>query len=316
MTREELTRLLDSLDMDIDPIVELYILNEPTPNEEGEISVDIYKGRMHEDMPSEIAEIFYPKIKRILVQREYTLEKYNPEQNPDRNVVWQYPTSEVPFFNKILSELQDAEEIYYDENDLPYSQIWAIWIKLKIQRAVFYILKKVTPSKVLTKGGVLAMIFRGNIFKSLKKDVLTIDGTFDVFVCNDTLIFENKQKFEQALIYEEIKQEIASEALEEIRRIDLIENFDNFRQMLIDDKHSINKLTKLKTKRYFQEKTFQDYYRIIKEYNIDIDLDEAEEKFTIINKAQAKQLVKVLNDDYLKSELTETKYSAHSKENI
>lgn len=316
MTRVELIRLLELLDAGITPTVELYILNEPILDDEGDISVDIYRGRIHEDVSVEIAEIFYPKIKRILVQREYTLEKYNPEQNPDRNVIWQYPTSEVPFFNKILNEFQTAEETYYDEDDLPYSEIWAVWFKLKIQRSIFYILKKITPSKVLSTGGVLAMIFKGDSFKSLKEDVLTIDGTFDVLACNNTLIFENKQKFEKALLYEEIKQEIAKEALEEIYHIDIIENFDDFQQMLIDDKHSINKLTKLKAKRYFREKTFEDYRRIIDRYNINIELDEAEEKFIITNKAQAKLLVKVLNDDYLMSELTEIKYSAHSKETI
>ena len=316
MSKAELLKLLQSLDLDTVPSVELYILDEPTLDEDGDLSVNIYRGRMHQDMPGEIVELFYPRIKRILVEREYTLEAYNPELNPDRNVVWQYPTGEVPFYNKILEGLPNAEDVYYDDDELPYERIWAVWIKLKIKKAVFYILKKITPSKVLTTGGVMALVFRSQTFRSLKKDVLTMDGSFDVFVCNDTLVFENKQNFERALLYEEIKQEVANETLEEIRGINIIENFDAFKDMLANDKHSINKLNKLKSKRYFREKTFKDYCKIIRDYGVAIGIDETGEQFAITGKAQAKLLVKVLNDDYLKSELTAIKYSAHSKEDI
>ncbi|KAF5048153.1 hypothetical protein DSECCO2_453040 [anaerobic digester metagenome] len=316
MTKEELQDTLAFLNEEAIPNVEIYILDEPVEDEAGDLEINIYKGRMHEDMPKQITDLFFPKMRRILLQRDYELETYNPAVTQDRKVVWQHASADVPFYNLILERLPLANQNYYDDDTLAYEDIWAIWIKFRIGGNNFYLLKKITPSKVLTTGGVLAWVFRGDTFRRLDKDVLTIDGHFDVFACNDTLIFENKANFEKALMYDEIIQQVADETLNEIQRIEIVENFEELRTMLADDYHSIRKLNKLRQKQYFREKTFADYHRIIQDYNVPVNVDLAKQKFAIADKAQAKLLIKVLNDDYLKSELTNIKYSANSKEDI
>jgi hypothetical protein len=316
MTKEELQNTLAFLDDEEIPNVEIFILDEPIENEDGELEVNIYKGRMHEDMPEQIVDLFFPKMKRILVQRDYELETYNPAVNPDRKVIWQQASADVPFYNLILGQLSQANQNYYDDDTLAYEKIWAIWIKFSVGKNNFYLLKKITPSKVLTTGGILAWVFRGESFRRLNKDVLTIDGHFDVFACNDTLIFEKKTNFERALMYDEIIQQVADETLNEIEQINIVENFDDLKTMLADDYHSIRKLNKLRQKQYFREKTFSDYHRIIRDYDVPVNVDEANQKFSVADKAQAKLLIKVLNDDYLKSELTNIKYAANSKEDI
>lgn len=193
MTKEELQNTLAFLDNEAIPNVEIYILDEPVENEEGELEVNIYKGRMHEDMPEQIVDLFFPKMRRILIQRDYELETYNPAVTPDRKVIWQQASADVPFYNLILGKLPHANQNYYDDDTLAYENIWAIWIKFRVGRDNFYLLKKITPSKVLTTGGVMAWVFRGETFRRLEKDVLTIDGHFDVFACNDTLILRTKQ---------------------------------------------------------------------------------------------------------------------------
>jgi len=316
MTKEELQNTLAFLNDEAIPNVEIFILDEPVEDENGDLEVNIYKGRMHEDMPEQIVDLFFPKMRRILIQRDYELETYNPAVTPDRKVIWQHSSDEIPFYNLIIRKIAHANDNYYDDATLAYENIWAIWIKLRIGRNNFYLLKKITPSKVLITGGVLAWVFRGDTFSRLEKDVLTIDGHFDVFACNGTLIFENKQNFEKALMYDKIIQQVADETLNEIQRINIVDNFDELKNMLADDYHSIRKLNKLRQKRYFREKTFADYHRIIQDYNVGVNVDVANQKFTVADKAQAKLLIKVLNDDYLKSELTNIKYAANSKEDI
>lgn len=316
MTKKDLQNTLAFLKEKAIPNVEIFILDEPIQSEDGRLEVNIYKGRMYESMPEQIVELFFPKMERLLVQHDYDLETYNPALTPDREVIWQYSAAEVPFYNLVLKKLPEANQKYYDNKTLAYENIWAIWIKFRIGRNNFYLLKKITPSKVLTTGGVLAWVFRGETFRRLENDVLTIDGHFDVLACNDTLIFENKTNFEKALVYDEIIHQVAEETLKEIQRIDIVENFDELKIMLADDYHSIRKLNKLRQKQYFREKTFADYHKIIRDYNVPVNVDEANQKFTVEDKAQAKLLIKVLNDDYLKSELTNKKYAANSKEDI
>jgi len=62
--------------------------------------------------------------------------------------------------------------------------------------------------------------------------------------------------------------------------------------------------------------TFIDCKRIIDEYNLDLDYDAVLQKFVIDNKAKDKKFIKVLNDDFLMSEMTSLKYAANSKEGV
>lgn len=316
MTRQNLLNALNFLNLEEIPSIEIFILDRPIEDESGEVSCNVYKGRMHRDVPKQITDIFYPKKKRSMVNSDYSLEKYDPTFSPDRDVRWQFSASEVPFYNYITKQLSEIEDIYYNDETLPYEDIWAIWIKLRIQKTNFFILKKITPSKIITSGGALAWVFRDETFRKLENDVLTLDGSFDAIVFNNIIIFENKQKFETIFLYDDRMREVANETLEEIKKINLVENFKDLSAMLADDKHSIRKLNKLSQKKYFSEKTFDDYYRIIKEYNVGVTVDIRNKKFKLLNKAQAKLLVKVLNDDYLKSELTAIKYAANSKETL
>lgn len=316
MKQENLVKQLDFLAGANISSVELLILDEPKKDDDGNDVFTAYKGRMHKDMPGEIMGLFIPKIRKMLVSRDYELVPYEPALTPDRRVVWTYPTSNVPFFEAIASAFNSTKTEYYDDNNLPYSEIWAIWIKFKTRGKTFYIGKKITSSKVLTSGGTLAWVFRGETFNQVKDDVLAVDDHIDVFISVDDIYFEVKQNFEKAMLYTEVLQEAAVSTLDEIKKIDIVEDFDSLKLMLEDDQHSIRKLNKLKEKDYFRKKTFTDYHRIIKEYNVDIDVDVKAKKFTISGKAQAKRLIKVLNDDYLRSELTDIRYSANSKENI
>lgn len=316
MNREELIESLAFLNGDARPTVELFILDKPQSNNEGELRFNVYKGRMHQDMPDQFADMFFPKIKKLLLEREYDILDYEPALTPDRRVIWQYPTEEVPLYNEILNRLPHIEDNYYDDDELPYENIWALWIKFYIGNNNFFLLKKITPSKVLETGSILACVFNRDVFKKLNSDVLKIDSSVDVIAYNNLLIFENKQHFENVLQYDEIIQEVATQTLEQINEIEIIENFDTFKEYLVDDYHSLRKLNILSQKQYFREKTFDDYKRIIEDYNVGINSDPESRKFIVTDKEQAKLLIKVLNDDYLKSELTNIKYAANSKEDI
>ena len=68
-------------------------------------------------------------------------------------------------------------------------------------------------------------------------------------------------------------------------------------------------------KPYFQNLNFAKCKKIIEAYNVKIEIDEENNRFNITSKAQAKYFIKVLNDDYLLSEMTAIKYAANSKEN-
>lgn len=297
--------------------VEIYILAQPELNNENNLEVEFYKARLEQNLPQSIINLFYPVIEKKLIEKEYDVMEYDPSITPDRTVVWEQGSDEVPFYNIFLNLLATTENVnWYDSDNLAYDDIWAYWIKIYGNGNTYYLIKKVTSSKVIRTGGKLALIFSHDIFSKLESDVLTMDGTFDAIYCNQYLIFENKQNFEKALLYEDVKQVVAIETLDEIGQIGFIENFEMVRNFLKDDYHSINKLNKIKSKPYFNALTFAMCKKIIADYGVDVLIDEANQKFSISNKAQAKHFIKVLNDDYLKSEMTLIKYAANSKEGI
>jgi hypothetical protein len=297
--------------------IEFYILAQPEMRDNRQLSVHFFKARMHENLESEIIDLFYPVIKKRLINKEYDVMSYNPAITPDREVIWEQSSADVPFYTFFHQLIETSDNIiWYDSDDLAYDDIWAYWIKVYGNGNTFYLIKKVTSSKVITTGGKLAIIFDSDVFKKLESDVLTMDGTFDAIYCNQFLIFENKQNFENALLYQEVKRDVAGRTLDDIGQKGFVENFDQVKNFLKDDYHSINKLNKIKEKPYFQNLTFADCKRIIVDYGVNVEIDDANNKFTISSKAQAKYFIKVLNDDYLKSEMTNAKYAANSKEDL
>jgi len=314
MNKEEFIAQLDFLDSNEIPNIDIFVLAQPSINSDV-LNCDIYKTRLHERIPEAIKNTYFPKIKKSLVTSDYDLTEYNPALMPDRDVIWNYESNIVPFYNFIIGKLPNIDS-YYNENILEFEDIWAIWIKFQIQGICFYLLKKITPSKVFTTGGILSFVFSNNVFNKLESDVLTIDGTFDVLAFENMLYFENQQNFERALMYQTVKREIAIATLDDIKEISILENFDTVKDYLKDDQHSINKLNRIKSKPYFKTLTFSHCKKIIDDYGLNLHYDELTGKFDIQNKKEAKMFVKVLNDDFLKSEMTNLKYAANSKEDL
>ncbi len=315
MEKNQIIELLEQINSP-DNAVELYILAQPEMDG-NDISIQFFKARMQDNLTTEIIDLFYPVIEKRFINNDYDVLAYDPAVMPDRKVIWEQESEDVPFYNFFHNLLETTEEFeWYDDDDLPYDEIWAYWIKVYGHGNSYYLIKKVTPSKIIKTGGKLAVIFDSEVFKKLENDVLTMDGTFDAIYCNNSLIFENKVNFERALLYEEVKQTVAEETLDEIEQIGFVENFEQVKEFLKDDYHSINKLNKIKSKPYFQTLTFADCKRIIQDYNVGVGIDNANNKFNITSKAQAKHFIKVLNDDYLKSEMTNFKYAANSKEDV
>jgi len=315
MNRNEIINQLQEINTG-NKAVEIYILAQPEMDANNNLQVDFYKARLQDNLPASIINLFYPVIKKKLIDKEYDVTAYDPALTPDRTVVWEQSSENVPFYNYFHNLIETTENIsWYSTENLAYVDIWAYWIKVYGNGNSFYIIKKVTSSKVIRTGGKLAIVFEGEIFKNLETDILTMDGTFDAIFCNETLLFENKQNFEKALLYQEVKQAVAVETLNAIAEIGFVEDFDRVKEFLKDDYHSINKLNKIKEKPYFQTLTFAKCKKIIEDYNVEIDIDEDNNQFNITSKAQAKHFIKVLNDDYLLSEMTEIKYDANSKEN-
>jgi len=313
MTREELFEKIQILDSEVTPSIEFYVLDQPSITD-GHFQCEIYKARMQSSIVTQITKLFYPKIIKSL-KSEYSLIDYDPSLMPDYDVVWKYDPDNVPLFNLIKNELMSVDR-FYDSTILSYPDIWSIWIKLQYVNDSFYIIKKITNSKVITTGGWLALIYKDDVFQKLDSDILSLDGSFDVFAVENKLLFESKQNFERAMLYQDLKREVAEQTLTEIESMNILANFENLRDFLKDDYHSINKLNAIKSKPYFRALTFIDCKRIIDEYNLDLDYDAVLQKFVIDNKAKAKKFIKVLNDDFLMSEMTSLKYAANSKEGV
>jgi hypothetical protein len=315
MTRNEIITQLKEINTG-NKAVEIYILAQPEVDANNMLQLSFYKARMAANLPPSIINLFYPVIKKKLIDKEYDVAEYDPALTPDRTVIWEQSSENVLFYNYFHNLIETTEQIRrYSTNRLAYVDIWAYWIKVYGNGNSFYIIKKVTSSKLIQTGGKLAIIFEGDILKNLETDILTMDGTFDAIYFNNTLLFENKQNFEKALLYKERKQKVAVETLNAISGIGFVEDFDRVKEFLKDDYHSINKLNKLKEKPYFQNLNFAKCKKIIEDYNVEIEIDEDNDRFNITSKTQAKHFIKVLNDDYLLSEMTAIKYAANSKEN-
>jgi hypothetical protein len=142
------------------------------------------------------------------------------------------------------------------------------------------------------------------------------DLHLDCAVYRDVLYIFNKNNFQRIFRYYERMRDAGREALRTISDRVRIDNFAAFASLCEGRLNMLAKLKNIAAKEYLQRVTMQDIKRVIVEFNLPAKMEgaEGEERLVFEPDAEDKWLIlRILDDDYLGSIMTELKYEANSK---
>lgn len=313
MNLEELKELLSVISNENEPIgINVHLVKKGENNEEIILKSDVSIG-----LSDELKSMFKETInQRFFTNDELVLNNIS-DANELINSVFYYDIDEFPQKLNILhafSPWENYEEFSFNNDDI--ESIKAILITIGNEESYFTLFKHVYSITILKQDKVLGFVPIGNRFEKLTTNILQINNSIDFIYADNNLIINNLKTLTNAYGYKEIIKSQARERIELIRELNLIENIDELTSFVNNVKYAkrILKINPASPVLLLAKAQIIDFIRDHNKLNRKIRFSSCGEKIQLDTDVSKVVTIGILNDDYLKSNLTELDYESERKE--
>ena len=240
-----------------------------------------------------------------------------------KNALYYYDLDELPMEMerlKDISETLDVGEIFHFKQD-SLSQIAALIIVIGNENRNLIMYKQQYPVSLLNRDRyMLTPILHENRLKRFDQDILRVDFNYQFFLWNDVVYISDIEKMEKICSFHDI---VINEARTSIQKIEEINILDNI-EVLNDELDNITFARKL-TRIYKDSKVLGKVSnQAIIEFSLrhhyfknnPLKLTESKDKFILDTKKSKETFIKLMNDDLLTSQLTNSDYESLAKNNL
>lgn len=207
--------------------------------------------------------------------------------------------------------LHPREESYSDEEK---SLLFGFIFKYCLNNEYFFAYQQLYPVTVPKRKKGTFVYSKNHIYKEFNKELLRIDYRVDILIIDNSIITEKINLLQSKFRFASFIKRESRIALELIRELDIVEDLTKIVEFEDDDKLiNAKKLMKIKNSPVLRMRR-KDLIRRLKEkprYSNKVKIKNG--KIQIKKTKEVKELLKILNDDYLKSELTEEDYESSNK---
>ncbi len=270
------------------------------------------------DLPA-LRDMFIGSIENaILKKEEYSVLPLSTAD--ERGRVFYHYDLDLP---EELSQLEmvignDEIEVFTFENR-ELSDISSLIIVLADNEKEVSIYKKISPVEVLSQGNGFLFSKSNQRLSTFNEQLLRISYKFQALRVNDEVIILDLESIEKFLGFAEVIKREAQLSIDSIRQLGLVDNIETLEE-LIDDISFARKLTKVaKDSPVIKKKIPND--SIIKfaqnhPATKKLKLSKDGLKILLDTKKSKNLFVKLMNDDYLSSELTKSYYDSLAKNSL
>lgn len=240
-----------------------------------------------------------------------------------KNALYYYDLDELPMEMerlKGISETLSAGEVFNFKED-SLNQIIALIVVVGNENHNLIMYKQQYPVNLLNRDRyMLTPILHKNRLKRFDQDILRIDFNYQFFLWNDVVYISDIEKMEKICSFHNI---VVNEARTSIQKIEEMNILDNI-EVLNDELDNITFARKL-TRIYKDSKVIGKVSnQAIIEFSLrhhyfknnPLKLTESKDKFILDTKRSKETFIKLMNDDLLTSQLTNSDYESLAKNNL
>lgn len=284
-----------------------------------------------------------PRFERLLLSAEltetfrsvaaYTLAHYKKEHASGNLVLRRYTVESKPESYEIeyldlsgyksileqisqLAVLADVEVFMADEKFVSGLRFYVIVVQPPDGEALYFF-RSYTPKKMLSRSRLFAMVFRQGIYDQVVEPAFLFDQHIDCVSYGGRMFIFKKENFYEIFRFFETIRRVAEETLDTIRSTVPILNFDDFAKDCEGHLAKLEKLRNIAAKPYWGKITIEDIKKVIDKNNLSVQITQtnAGEKL-VYDPTDKWVLLKLLDDDYLWSLMTEHSYEVSGKREI
>lgn len=312
MELNELKELLNIVNSEKVPIgIRVHLVKKNYDNTESLLLADV-----SDELASDLKEIFQETINRKFFNNEELSFSNISTALETNNCAFFYDIEEFPQKLSILQNFDtwtNYDEFSFTNDDL--ESIKAILITIGNEDNYFTIFKHVYPVTIVRQDKMLGFVPIGNRFEKLNSNILQINNSIDFIYAEDKLVVNNIKTLSSAYGFKEIIKNQAREKIQLIGRLDLIENLDELttfvenikyakRVLRINPESPVLQLAKVR---------IIDFIGNHAKLSLKLRFNNVGDRIVLDTDVSKVITIGILNDDYLKSNLTDLDYESERK---
>lgn len=263
----------------------------------------------------EFAANIIEKLQTKSQNHDLRLLPYAADYKPDdHELFWMQTTDDlISHIFTSIPESTDIPLIDFDSDFIRSIRFYMLIIELPNGRKV-YVFRKYGKTKILNFSKNLFVRLYGDRYDRLEEPVFQFDGDYDAIAYDGLLIIKNKGNFEHIFKFYEMLQATAEAAMETIRATIPIANFEAFQTSCFRHLQKVAKLCNIAAKPYLRQVTMVDIRRTVERFALTVEIVEEDGEEKLLYDEQNKwQILHILDDAYLGSEMTNILYETNSK---
>jgi len=263
----------------------------------------------------------------------YTIAHYKKEQSDGNLVLRSYAVESKPESQEVeymdlstyesivdqisqLSALADVEVFQADEKFISGLRFYVIAVQPGSGDPVYFF-RLYTPKKMLGRSPFFAVVFRQGIYDRVIDPAFLFDYHIDCVSFSDTMFIFKKENFQEMFRFFEMIRRIAEETLKTIRATVPIQNFDEFARDCEGHLAKLVKLRNIAAKPYWGKITIENIKKVIEKNNLPVQITRTNAgEMLVYDPSDKWVLLKLLDDDYLWSLMTDQGYEVTSKREL
>ncbi len=315
MNLQELREALNIINDEVNPVgITVHLIKKNDDDTETILKADISF-----ELANELKEIFRVTINSKFFNNEELVLRNISSSIETINSIFYYDLTEFP--DKLSSAnnfepFNEYPDFSFNNDDI--ESIKAILITIGNADDYFSIYKHVYPVTIVRQDRMLGFLPIGDRFEKLSSNILQINNSIDFLFANDNLFINNIKTLASAYGYNEIIKNQARNNITLIQDLDLIDNIaelinfvDNIkyakRVLKINANSPVLQLAKLRIIEFISNHP---------KLRMKIRINEANDRILLDTDISKIITIGILNDDYLKSNLTDLDYESESKSEI
>ncbi|GGE94749.1 anti-phage protein KwaB [Flavobacterium limi] len=265
----------------------------------------------------ELKNRFLEYIEQKFINNEDLHYQNISEADDRKNVVYKYDIDERPESLNILDEiLENEEQIHFNFNQdqLPNIKGYLIVIGNEGNKIALY--KKHHSMNILRRDRFL-LVPSGERLVGVQNDVIALDKSFDFMMVDDNLIVLKLNILERYFGFEDVIRNQASNTIDLVEANELLEDIQQL-QEIAQSMPNARKLMKIRNSPVLNVPAINvmNFIRNHPELTGKINFNADGTKINLETGISKKMFLKLLNDDFLFSQLTELQYDSHAKDKL
>lgn len=288
--------------------VKIYFVN---PNYNDENSYKVAKLNINDSVIEATKEIITLCVNSFMDKEEIAIEKLDKQ---DEDYVFTVPLDEVGFLEECINDIKSERyESFHAHDSQDFLEKLKFYVlELSYNGESHYFIRRYSCNKLMAPRQVL-LVRKENTFEHVKDSkVFTLETAIDAFVQGEKVFVLRDKQFSQMTGYYKKEREKADKVLNNIGNLNLVTGFDKLKEHCEQRISYVKKISKI-DQSSVSKITFTKVLELKKTRGVDFVVDESNKTISFESDTQLKNVLDLLLDNFLISEVTGEPYRALNK---